>query len=403
MSAAFRGSGIDAQAVPDSDEETLELGALHSNGEECLPHRITLGDFLKICRQPGFDAARTAFLMPSAPGPCRFGQYAPYLERVLEEQGYGDVFVFSPTSGDGYDGFGSRSSDLMKTVWIGLVAGDLATKFLLKTRPYEDVAGDSDEVFVRAVERFENVLSTPGPGPKEKLQALIVALERMRDRFRSVPAHYTRERPLIGLVGEIFCRLNTFSNEDVARRVERAGGECWLSDITEWIWYTNWSRETEALVGRARFGLRYLELRLKSLTQRRYEHALLAPVADDVRGYEEPHDIREVLAAAQPYLPAEGALGEMVLAVGKAIHFHEKGADGVLDISPFTCMNGIVSEAVYPALSADREDIPIRSCYFDKTTTRLDDDLEIFLDLARAYQGRKSRVRTYPAYFPNGA
>ena len=55
MAAAFRAIGVDAAPAPDSNGETLELGGLHSAGEECLPHKITLGDFLRICRQPSFD------------------------------------------------------------------------------------------------------------------------------------------------------------------------------------------------------------------------------------------------------------------------------------------------------------------------------------------------------------
>ena len=84
MAAAFRSIGIHAEPTPDSDAETLELGGLHSSGEECLPHKVTLGDFLKICRRPGADPRKLAFFMPRAPGPCRFGQYAPYLKQVLE-------------------------------------------------------------------------------------------------------------------------------------------------------------------------------------------------------------------------------------------------------------------------------------------------------------------------------
>jgi len=89
----------------------------------------------------------------------------------------------------------------------------------------------------------------------------------------------------------------------------------------------------------------------------------------------------------------------MVLSVGKAIYLHRKGADGVIDIAPFTCMNGVVAEAVYPAVSAAHDDLPIRTFYFDKTNTNLDRDLEIYLDLARAYQKRKRHPRVYPFYF----
>jgi predicted nucleotide-binding protein (sugar kinase/HSP70/actin superfamily) len=399
MAAAFRSVGIDATVSPDSDAETLELGGLHASGEECLPHKITLGDFLKVCRSPGFEPSKTAFFMPTAHGPCRFGQYAPYLKQVLHELGYGDVPVISPSSDNGYDGVGQHAGELMRTAWISLVAGDIAQKFLLKTRPYERTSGDSDAVFVESVDALGDLAATPGLTIKERLSRVVAGVQRMRDRFRSIPADYIKGRPLIGLVGEIFCRLNTFSNDDVARRIETHGGECWISDIAEWVWYTNWHQSRELLNERGWFNFDYLKFKLKTDTQHRYEQALLATVSEDMVGYEEPHDIGDVLEAARPYLPPEGCLGEMVLSTGKAIYLHHKGADGIVDISPFTCMNGIICEAVYPALSSDHEDMPIHTCYFDGVNTNIDRDLEIFLDLARAYQRRKTRQRVYPACF----
>jgi len=143
----------------------------------------------------------------------------------------------------------------------------------------------------------------------------------------------------------------------------------------------------------------FLKLKLKTHVQHKYEHVLLAPLADDLKGYEEPHDVREVLEFSRPYLPPEGCLGEMVLSVGKTIYLHGKGADGIIDISPFTCMNGVICEAVYPAVSAAHDDLPIRTCYFDGINTNLDRDLEIFLELARAYQKRKPHARVYPDTF----
>jgi predicted nucleotide-binding protein (sugar kinase/HSP70/actin superfamily) len=399
MAAAFRAIGVDAAVTPDSNGETLELGGLHSSGEECLPHKITLGDFLRICRQPGFDPAKAAFFMPRAPGPCRFGQYAPYLRQVLEENGLAEALIFSPNSSDNYAALGDHASMLMRIAWMGIVAADLVTRFLLKTRPYELHAGNTDALFKECVADLDATMAMPTKSPDQTLEALVAAIRQMRDRFRAVPARFVRGRPLIGLVGEIFCRLDTFSNDDAARRIEKLGGECWLSDIAEWVWYTNWSRETDWIRDHGRFNPGFLKLKLKSRVQHQYEQALLAPLLDDLRGYEEPHDVREVLRAAEPYLPAAGALGEMTLSTGKAVYLYEKGADGIIDISPFTCMNGIVSEAVYPAISAEHDDLPIRSLYFDKLNTHIDRDLEIFLDLARAYQRRKRRPRAYPAYF----
>jgi predicted nucleotide-binding protein (sugar kinase/HSP70/actin superfamily) len=130
--------------------------------------------------------------------------------------------------------------------------------------------------------------------------------------------------------------------------------------------------------------------------QRKDEHELLSVFREDFRGYEEPADIREVGEFAEPYLPPSGANGEMVVNVGKAVYFARKGADGVIDISPFTCMNGIICEAVYPRVSHDNGGIPIRTFYFDGTQSDLERDVGIFLELARSYKRRKPWPRTLP-------
>ncbi len=83
----------------------------------------------------------------------------------------------------------------------------------------------------------------------------------------------------------------------------------------------------------------------------------------------------------------------MVLNVGKTIYLYHKGADGVVDISPFTCMNGITSEAIYPTVSRDHEGLPIKIFYFDGTQTDLERDVGIFLELTKTYRRRKSNKR----------
>ena len=398
--AGFRSIGIDAEATPESNAETLELGGLHTSGEECYPEKVTMGDFLRIVHSPEFDRDRTAFFMPTAEGPCRFGQYAPYLRQVLDELGYEDVPVFSPTSKNSYDGFAAHSSDFMRQMWRGLVASDILRKMLLRTRPYEAAPGAADEAFERGIGLLETVVGDPDLTSRERINALVEKLVEARDVFRAVPARYVKGKPLIGVVGEIFCRLNRFSNYDAVRKIEAHGGEAWISDVSEWVWYTNWSQKSLLKRDGKTFSLEMAGAVIKNAFQRRDEHRLLEPFADEFVGYEEPHDIyKEVLEPGWPYLPADGALGEMVLSVGKSCYLHDKGADGIIDISPFSCMNGIVSEAVYHAVAADHDDIPIRNFYFDATSSNMERDLDIFMELAAGYRKRKRKPRRYPACF----
>jgi predicted nucleotide-binding protein (sugar kinase/HSP70/actin superfamily) len=397
LAAAIRSIGFDAWPTSDSDERTLDLGGRVTSGDECYPQKITIGDFLRIIEDEGRD--NVAFLMPTANGPCRFGQYLHLIKAKFEELGYGDVPIVSITSSDGYSSIGSYSNDLIRTAWRAVLTQDILMKMLLKTRPYEREQGSADAAYLGSLEEVGAAISATGVSHKERLVATVSAMVRARDRFRAVPAEYERSRPLIGVVGEIFCRQNTFSNFDLIRVVEEQGGECWLSDIGEWVWYTD-DEQRRRLIEQGRRISRDNAYRfLKSKVMRRDEHALYGPFAEDLVGYEEPEDVTEVLEMSFPYLPYTGALGEMVLSSGKAVYLHEKGADGIIDISPFTCMNGIVTEAVYPTLQRDLENMPIRTFYFDGTQGDLERDVGIFLELAHTYQRRKHKPRRYPAYF----
>jgi predicted nucleotide-binding protein (sugar kinase/HSP70/actin superfamily) len=398
FAAAFRWLGVQAQVTPPSDERTRELGAKYTTGDECYPAKVTVGDFLRVIEQPGFDPDHAAFFMPTADGPCRFGQYAPFLRKILRDAGYGSIQVLSPSSQDGYGDLGDIATAFLRVGWRALVCADTLHRALLKTRPYETVPGAADCAFQESLEDVCKTIETSCADAACQLQTLVEAMQRARERFQRVPALYDREVPLIGVVGEIFCRLNTFSNEDLIRKLEGYGAEAWLSHIAEWVEYANNEQKRKLRLHGREISLEMVGTFVRSHIQHSDERALMAPFEDDFVGYEEP-PIEEILELAWPYLPTGGALGEMVLSVGKAAYLAKQGADGIIDISPFTCMNGIVSEAIYPKLSKDYGGIPIRNFYFDGTQSDLDRDLGIYMELARSYREKKPFQRRYPAYF----
>jgi len=385
FASAFRAIGLEAEPTPPSDHRTRELGARYTSGDECYPAKVTVGDFMKVLERPGIDESRVAFFMPTAEGPCRFGQYAPYLRQILNANGHSAVEILSPTSRNAYGGLGTLSKPFVRTAWRALLCADLLQKMLLIQRPHEERRGDTERVYE---ESLGDLCATLERGPLEPpLQLLLLrdSLVRGRNRFREIAPRRRRDIPLVGIVGEIFCRLNTFSNEDLVRSLEAYGAEAWVSDIVEWIWYTNSEHFRKLkLTGRI-WTPEALSAWVRNRVQKRDEHVLMAPFAEDFAGREEP-DIYDILEAARPYLPREGAFGEMVLNVGKAVFLAQKGAAGIIDISPFTCMNGIVSEAIYPRISRDHGGIPIRNFYFDGTQADLDRDLGVYMELTRSYQ-----------------
>ena len=392
FAAAFRAIGLEAEPTPASAHRTRELGARYTSGDECYPAKVTVGDFMKVLERPGTDPNRVALFMPTAEGPCRFGQYAPYLRQILNANGYRDVEILSPTSQNAYEGLGSLAKPFVRTGWRALLCADLLEKLLLMNRPYEERRGDAEAVYANSLDDLCRTLEETPVEPGVQLLALRDSMIRGRDRFRKLGIAH-REHPLIGIVGEIFCRLNTFSNENLVECLEGYGAEAWLSDIVEWIWYTSSEQFRKFKLERRIWTIEALGAWVRQRVQKHDEHILVEPFGQDFAAREEP-DIYEVLECARPYLPREGAFGEMVLNVGKVVYLAKKGAAGIIDISPFTCMNGIVCEAIYPRVSRDLGGIPIRNFYFDGTQSDLDRDLGVYMELARSYQkkGRAAAV-----------
>jgi len=397
--AAFQSIGINAKPSPASDARTQELAAKYLNGEECLPERITLGNFLKIIEDPAFNPIDNAFLLPTAGGPCRFGQYQGILKKVLKQKGFEEAIVVSPTSSNSYEGIGDSGREMIRTFWHAVLTSDIIRKMHLKFRPYALKREHANRIFQQSLNELSTILATPKLKPSQRLMKLRQALLSARNRYHHIPAKFTKDKPLIGIVGEIFCRLNEFSNEYLVNKIEEFGGEVWMSDVTEWAWYTNEVQRWRIIREGKKFSKEMLLAKIKFAIQHRDEQFLYKPLYEEFKGYEEPNHVHQILQLSRPYLPHEGALGEMVLNVGKSIYLHQKGADGIIDISPFTCMNGIICETIYPQVSKNYDNFPIRIFYFDGSKIDLDRDVGIFLELTKNYMKKKKSRRVYPYYF----
>lgn len=394
MAAAFQSIGVYAEVAPESDELTLTRSARFTTGEECLPQRVTLGNFLKVMEEPGFDPAKTAFLMPTSSGPCRFGQYAPLTKKILRELHFEEALVFSPTSSNGYAGVAENVNRFKRWSWHAVIASDALRKMLYMFRPYEKKSGAADAIADRGLEHLCEILRNGSLSMSVHLSQLVGALEQIRDEFLAMElSSPLRSKPLIGLVGEIYVRLNSFSNQQLIRKVEALGGEIWIADVGEWVWYTNSEMRRKLREKGKKLSVSMMKAYLAEAIQHKDEQALLKPLRQLFKGREES-PIDQIMKYSYPYLPQKKALGEMAVNAGKSIAFYKAGADGVIDIAPFTCMNGIVSETVYPVISRDHDQIPIRVLYVDGVPTDLENHLQIFMELAKSYQ--KQRIQKNP-------
>jgi predicted CoA-substrate-specific enzyme activase len=365
FASAFRACGVEAEVMNESDEKTVQLGRKSTIGKECYPYILTTGDMLKTANMKEFEPGSSAFFMPSGGGPCRFGQYHRMHRLVLDEHGFDNVPIYAPNQDEKLykelDIVGGRFSRLG---WRSIVSTDMLVKMLHGIRPYETVPGQADEVYREMLLAVSKAIESGRNG-------IFDVLEHAVKRFVSIPVD-RNEKPVVGIVGEIYIRSNRFSNDDLVRKVEQFGGEAWLAPIAEWINYVNYMGKKRSARKKSLSNL--LSLVLTDHIQRKDEHRMEEVFADYLKYGQEPQ-IKQVIHQARPYIH-ESFEGEAILSVGKSIDFIHKGASGIINAMPFTCMPGTISSAIMKLLQK-KYGVPVLNLAYDgqgltNTTTRLE-------------------------------
>jgi len=371
LAAAFQHCGIEAEVLPESDKRSVDLGRKYVSGKECYPCTVTTGDMIKKIMEPDFIPERSAFFMPGATGPCRFGQYNVFHRLVLDKLGYEDVPIFSPTQDTTfYSELVVIGQDFTKCAWKGVLAYELLSKCLHETRPYEKHKGSAEELYEAYLKRLYKSL-------RENSVDLEGILKNIRKDFEDLPVYRDR-KPLIGIIGEIFVRCHRFSNEDLIRRIEALGGELWLAPVEEWLYYVNtmglrkalWKKEKSVIIS----------FLLKRFYQKRVEHRYAKHFKGFLKTLEEP-DTKEILKKASPYLHSSFE-GEAILSIGKGIDLLERGASGIINAMPFGCMPGTIVTTFLRGINRDYG-IPCLSIPYDGTESpTIEIQLEAFMDQA---------------------
>jgi len=348
FAAAFRSAGFESQAIPTENEEDLLLGKRSTRGCECLPMTLTIGGMLKKAAQENHGTRHILF-MPTAEGPCRFGQYNLLERKVFWNEGHENIEILAPSSVNSYQGIEDKTR---RAIVHGIYAGDILMKMTTKVRPYEMTPGDTDELFEKSLRKLEDGL--------EKGTDLRDILPGIVDDFVRVPRRHEK-RPLVGIVGEIYVRCNRFANGEVIRVIERNGGEAWLSPIHEWVSYTMHLQDyMSKQQGFSLFGTG--ESLMKNLYFLQTEKSYYKLVDRLLADRHEPH-MKEVLDEGKKYLPMDFS-GEAILTVGRTILFARQGARMVVNAAPFGCMPGTITSSLFLELK-DQLNMPIVSQFYD--------------------------------------
>jgi predicted nucleotide-binding protein (sugar kinase/HSP70/actin superfamily) len=195
-----------------------------------------------------------------------------------------------------------------------------------------------------------------------------------------------RDLPVIGIVGDIYTRLNAHANFGLVDKLNANGFEVWTSALIMDVVLLGYEQRSRDLLDQGQ--------RMKGIIARGYLPAARILRASVDRYF--PDVIRTPQESAFPALNQRIApyidrrVDKFIsLNINRIGEFQQAGADGVLNVMCPGCMVGTVSEAFFPELRQQYADLPLESLSFgDQQSTHVDNRLEAFCYLVREYRAR---------------
>jgi predicted nucleotide-binding protein (sugar kinase/HSP70/actin superfamily) len=324
---------------PITSKASLEIGSLHSGEEMCLPFKIMIGNYIHAIEQ-GADT----IIITGSCGPCRFGEYCELQMNLLNKLGHNLDFIVVDSPGD----IGSK--ELLAR--LGKISSNSSIPKLNKVKAILNAVKvvnliDEIEAKARYLAGFEvNNGECKKVLNECKLAALdcnngnsmIALLNSYKGKLEGIKIDKSKNPIKIAIIGEIYTVIEPFSNLYIEDKLMDYGISTKRTLSPSW-WLKN------------------LVLSPTNMNQ------------------------LSIKRKAKEYLPymigghARECIGEAVLA-------HEEGFDGAIQIFPMGCMPEIVSKAILPKISKDK-DFPILTLVVDEMTgeagyiTRI----EAFVDL----------------------
>jgi len=378
FSGALRAMGIEAEVLPPPDAATVALGEKHSTGKECHAYAVIVGDFVKLALSKD-RRGNEVFFFPGSKYACVLAQYDKAMAYLAKDLGADDLDVVVPV-GDQMTRILTFKG--MTFLYEGLVAIDLLVRASCALRPYEIEKGATDKAHAANIRDVEAALAAGALGP---------ALERCADRLGSIAVRRER-RPVVGIVGDVFTRVNPVANHDLFLKLEELGCEIWPpSFFIDEVDFNLGKGLRTKLVGR-KYGtssvlaLMYLRKELEKAKVRR-RLGKTPPLAKDPA-------YRDIVKYTAPYVGTDGNRF-LFLNIAKMVDFARRGADGIINAVCFNCMIGAASAVISAGVRSDYSRIPIPT--FVYTASELASErtrLEAFVHQVRQYANRKKGAKS---------
>jgi predicted nucleotide-binding protein (sugar kinase/HSP70/actin superfamily) len=218
----------------------------------------------------------------------------------------------------------------------------------------------AEDFIERAMHAMEEAFTSHGP--VKDFDKILDKLEEVVQEGKTIIDPKIPLKPLIGVVGEIFVRMHSGSNQNILKLLEKHGAEVVNASMIEWVNYVSYDNLRSA---KAQLWLSLRQLRFRSVKEhfrkllgfgtdlyyqemrQRQAYKRIKPLIDIADDHKISH-LEHILKEENVYSFEVGT--EACLSIASIISCARSGYNGMVNVYPFTCMPSVTTSAVVKPL-----------------------------------------------------
>ena len=315
--------------------EDAEEGLHVANNDICYPATIVVGSIMRALQSGRYDLSKTAVAITQTGGQCRASNYYSLIKNALVAAGMTQVPVIAVAK----PGFEIDWLRLIRPTLEALFFADALAKLYYPAAPRERVPGKARTLYDYYLSAAQPLLLRRDYKGMRRLMAdAVEAFSGITDKDRQVS--------VVGVVGEIYVKYNSFSNHGVVKWLIDHGVEVIPPALTGFFS----TSVPNAFINRSQHiredGLKPWQARLVNRFLRHYAQ-VYDRLCRPYPFYRPFTDIMDIWAKSRKVINSAADFGEGWFLPGEICDLAENGVNKVVSLQPFGCIaNHIISKGI---------------------------------------------------------
>jgi predicted CoA-substrate-specific enzyme activase len=376
---AARSEGYYIEILSKVDRKDIEEGLKYVNNDSCYPSIIIIGQLLRALKSGKYDLEKTSIAMAQTGGPCRASNYLALLKKALYSNALHHIPIISLNVAGLEKNPGFKPSLFLgHKAALAVIYGDLLMKVLYRTRPYEKVKGQTEELLKKWLKKCgENVRTGNQKTFRANVQGIVQDFDNLDLK--------EEKRPRVGLVGEILVKYHPAANNNMAYFLEKEGAEIVVPGLMEFFLYCGYGGEFEYRYLAGSYPRKVLgNLFVKYVEY--YQDIVRKALIESTR-FKPFRTIYEMAKSVEPILSLCNHTGEGWLLTAEMVGLIEEGVNNIICMQPFACLpNHITGKGMIKTLKDRYPQTNIVTVDYDPGASEVNQINRIKLMLERAFR-----------------